>query len=284
MPRSVPLLSSIPHQRKIRHTVSTHQTRQIRRYASSMSPSSNHQDVPSWPRQPHPTPYEIFDISHSAPYTKHRFYQLVKLYHPDTGSNYQAESAPPTPASNIPDKTRLERYRLVIAANDLLSDPNKRSLYDKHGIGWSADGPSAPATARERDTAWRHQPNSPVRNATWEDWEAWRESQKDGGGHTEPVYMSNGLFAVSVITVCFIGCMIHMNRAESIGQEYVQYSAQRNADIGNTVRMNTMASAGRSRDDRIEGFLRERENTAYSYAPRKYDPQARGQAVAQEET
>lgn len=88
--------------------------------------------------------------------------------------------------------------------------------------------------------------------------------------------MSNGMFAAAVITAAFIGCVLHLNRGRELGQEYVQYSAQRNADIGNTIRQSAMASAGRSRDDRIEGFLRERENTVYNYAPRKYEPKVEG--------
>lgn len=225
----------------------------------SSSQGNKDSDGPAWPTKPNPTPYEIFDIPRSAPYKKHRFYQLVKLYHPDTGSS----SSPSTSHD-----TRLERYRLVVAANDLLSDPAKRKLYDIHGLGWTA---GAAPDRHERDRAWRHGPNSPARNANWEDWEAWREAQKNGGAKAEPVYMSNGLFALAVVSACFIGCIVHINRGQALGEEYVQYSAQRNADIGNTMRRSTLASAGRSRDDRIEGFLRERENTAFNYSPKRYD-------------
>lgn len=233
---------------------------QVRTYAT---PGKD--DVPLWPSKPHPTPYEIFDIKKSAPYTKRRFYQLVKLYHPDTHD-------PNIPVSKeLTHAVRLERYRLVVAANKLLSDPSKRQLYDSQGIGWSLRGPDAAPTARERDHAWRHQANSPVGNATWEDWQRWHEANDPNRPKAEPVYASNGTFAFAVIAVCFIGAMAHINRAETIGAQYVEYSAQRNADIGNEVRRNTLASAGKSKDERVNNFIRDRENTAYQFVPAKYD-------------
>ncbi|KAH8718389.1 J domain-containing protein 1 [Beauveria bassiana] len=203
------------------------------------------------------------------PYTKRRFHQLVKLYHPDM-------TPPPTPAASaaatpLSPAVRTERYRLVIAANDLLSDPSKRQLYDLHGAGWYHGG--AP-DLRQRDRDWRYQTNSPARNATWEDWEAWHQEQRRqryGGAPPKPVYMSNGLFATLVVAMCFVGAMAQKNRALAIGEQYVEFVEDRNADIGRAMQRSTSASAGRSREERIDSFVRDRENVAYRYRPSKYD-------------
>lgn len=201
------------------------------------------------------------------PYTKRRFHQLVKLYHPDT--------TPPSASPVISQADRVERYRLVVAANDLLSDPERRRIYDEHGAGWSHAGGHAP-DLRERDRDWRYQPGSAARNATWEDWEEWHQEQRRrryGGEPPRPVYMSNGLFATLVVAMCFVGAMAQKNRAMAIGDQYVEFTQDRNADIGRAMQRSTTAAAGRSRDERIDTFVRERENTEFRYRPSKYDAQ-----------
>ncbi|PNY24949.1 Methylglutaconyl-CoA hydratase, mitochondrial [Tolypocladium capitatum] len=230
--------------------------------------------VPAWPPTPHPTPYEIFDMHNGAPYTKRRFYQLVKLYHPDTHHCPGAPSSSPTSsavsASSPPDLShaaRLERYRLVVAANNLLSDPSRRRLYDTHGIGWT-DGHRAPSL-READRAWRHQPGNAARNATWEDWERWHEAREGRG--REPKHMSNGVFAALVVAMCTVGAMAQANRAETSAAQVVGLTQRRDAAIGQEMRKNTMVSAGRSKDERVDSFLRDRENVAYESAPGRYD-------------
>ena len=71
-----------------------------RRTGPSGWPSRRHltslRDAPSpgpkagderWPTALNPTPYDIFGHPKDAPYSKHRFYELVKLYHPDRHSH-----------------------------------------------------------------------------------------------------------------------------------------------------------------------------------------------------
>lgn len=106
-----------------------------------------------------PTPYQIFNQKKGSPYSKERFYELVKLYHPDRHDV----------SDGLSYDTKLERYRLVVAANDLLSDPVKRGAYDCYGAGWNGApdvrGPSGGGRG------WSGGPNGPSRNATWEDCE-----------------------------------------------------------------------------------------------------------------
>lgn len=213
-------------------------------------------------------------MSRHEPYNKRRFHQLVKLYHPDMNPA----------ASPVSATTRTERYRLVIAANDLLGDPSKRQRYDRSGAGWAHD---REPDLRERDHEWRQQPNSPARNATWEDWEAWHQEERrrryGGGEPPRPLYMSNGLFATLVVAMCFVGAMAQKSRAQAVGEQYVEFTQDRNADIGRAMQRTTSAAAGRSREERIDSFVRDRENVSYRYRPTKYDgPEAADEAAARE--
>ncbi|EGX96349.1 Hsp40 co-chaperone Jid1, putative [Cordyceps militaris CM01] len=256
-------------------TTSRHRT-----YATTASSSSDTTTPlpppPAWPDSAHPSPYEIFGMARRDPYTKRRFHQLVKLYHPDmTPPPPPSLSSPPPPPPPLTPAARTERYRLVVAANDLLSDPSRRQLYDLHGAGWS-DTEYDTEQLRRRDRDWRYQPGSPAHNATWEDWEAWHQEQRrqqygGGGAPPKPVYTSNGLFAALVVAMCMVGALAQKNRAMAVGEQYVEFVEDRNADIARAMQRTTGAAAGRSREERIDSFVRDRENVTYRYRPRRYD-------------
>lgn len=133
-----------------------------------------------------PTPYDIFDIGKTEVYTKQKFYDMVKIYHPDRQSSHHQD--PDSSIHHIPTVERLERYRLVVQAHTILSDPVRRRAYDATGAGWGEqsswmrrDGSSRPHTHTEED--------SPFANATWEDWERWYART---GSHPHPGYTKHG--------------------------------------------------------------------------------------------
>lgn len=220
---------------------------------------------PAWPRMLNPTPYDIFGMHKEAAYNKRRYFQLVKLYHPDMHEHRSPASS--SSFATISQTTRLERYRLLVAANDLLSDPEKRRLYDVHGLGWTGDH-RAPSP-RDVDRSWRYQAGSAANNATWEDWERWHAARE--GRHSKPVYMSHGMFATIIVMMCMIGALAQSNRADMTGEEYMEWTTHNNAAIGRQLRTSTMASAGRSKDERVDNFLKDRENVAYDFEPGKYE-------------
>ncbi|KAF4980905.1 hypothetical protein FZEAL_3190 [Fusarium zealandicum] len=272
----IPALPSITSLRgaRSRHAASTTIGRP-RRYASvnhTRRGTSGHDDAPEWPKATYPSPYEIFSMKSDAPYTKHRFYQLVKIYHPDRHGHS-------TDVHHIPHNTRLERYRLIVAANDLLSDPSKRRLYDDHGVGWTGGRPQTlNDTVRTADRTWRYQAGSAANNATWEDWERWYDARD--GKTKDPLYMSNGLFATLVVALCMIGAFAQMSRAEQSGAEYMEMKSQTDLAIGQHVARRTSTSAGRSKDERVDMFLKDRENLTYEFVPSKYDNEVLGPVSA----
>lgn len=165
--------------------------------SSFSTPSS---DLP-WPTSLHPThppsPYQIFNQDRGTPYSKRRFYELVMKYHPDRNSHPDDSPATSPNPCKCTKEVMLDRYRLVIAANAILSDPEKRAAYDKFGVGWNAnvhtttpsDSPLhkystyhrwRKTTTTQGDTVfrWPHE-QDPMFNATWEDWERWYEAQRD---------------------------------------------------------------------------------------------------------
>ncbi|KAL2151176.1 hypothetical protein VTH82DRAFT_6274 [Thermothelomyces myriococcoides] len=157
-----------------------------------------------WPTSPNPTPYEILGHPRNCPYNKARYFQLAKLYHPDRHHH--------TSDDGIPQKTKLERYRLIVAAHEILSNPQKKRLYDLYGFGW--DNQTDPRIRhREADRAWRQDPGNPSMNATWEDWEQWHQQRNGSGGKQEEVFTSNIAFMAIVSAFLIIGTWSQMTRA-----------------------------------------------------------------------
>lgn len=248
----------------------------------SDSKASSGDSIPEWPKSPRPTPYEVLGVSKSATYDKRRFYDLVKLYHPDTqdhqsnpssasssASKYSSSSSSLSSShvSQLPHATRLERYRMIVAANELLSNSSKRRMYDAYGLGWShGDGATS---LRDIDRNWRHQQGTAANNATWEDWEHWRDAQAGKAG--EPVFMSHGAFATIVVMFCLVGAIAQTNRAENSSTVYAGWVADQNNNVGRRLQRNEVVVARLNKDERVNHFLRERENVNYQFVPDKFE-------------
>ena len=99
-----------------------------RRRLFSQQKSSRASHYPTWPSTDRPTPYEVMGIERGNKYSKSRYYDLVKVYHPDSSTSLAAQK--------LPVEERLSRYRLIVDAHEILSDYKKRSAYDTYGLGW----------------------------------------------------------------------------------------------------------------------------------------------------
>ncbi|KAK4172959.1 putative DnaJ domain-containing protein [Triangularia setosa] len=211
---------------------------------------------PKWPASASPTPYEIFGLAKDDPYTKARFNQLVKLYHPDLHHH--------TAHDGISHVTKLERYRLVIAANDILSNPQKRRMYDLHRVGWgNQTDPHVQHRSTER--SWRKEPGNASQNATWEDWERWY--QERDGKKQEPVFMSNIGFATVLAFCAVVGVWTQVAYAEKKSASILNLQAQQQAVITREMMLRERAKAAMSREGRVETFLMQRELGKWDYDP-----------------
>ncbi|KAK0712808.1 hypothetical protein B0T26DRAFT_813100 [Lasiosphaeria miniovina] len=246
--------------------VSSHNhLRHARRYASvqdeSHRPDVKDADTPHWPASPSPTPYEIFAQASKSPYDKGRFYQLVMLYHPDRHCHSSHDG--------IPSVTKLDRYRLVIAANDILSNSDKRRLYDLYGTGWKQpktqndqSESDVRSTWRDVDKAWRQRPGNASANATWEDWERWY--QERDGKKQEPRFMSNGGFASVIALFVLVGTWGQATRAEMNSATLLETRDQRHSSIHHDFQHHQSQISGLGKEDRVDAFLRQRN--AWEYA------------------
>ncbi|PSR85666.1 hypothetical protein BD289DRAFT_355082, partial [Coniella lustricola] len=211
----------------------------------------------AWPTSKNPTPYDIFAQSRHAPYSKKTFYQLVKLYHPD---HYAHTSI----SDNITDATRLERYRLVVTANTILSDPEKKRSYDLYGAGWGNESDMSNKDWREMDRAWRQRPHTAAYNATWEDWERWRDETSGGKRERQqPVFMSNGLFVASLAVFVVVGSWGQATRAGSNSVRLVEMRENSSSHISEDMWRRRQEKAYLTREDRVESFLRQREGWSH---------------------
>ncbi|KAF4556193.1 DnaJ domain-containing protein 2 [Elsinoe fawcettii] len=234
-----------------------------RRYATITGDSR--EDLPdvSWPEAPKgqscPTPYQIFAISRTAPYSKARFYELVKLYHPDRNNS----------AASCSHATKLERYRLIVAAHTILSDPVKRSAYDRFGAGWAgkADSPSTSPYANSQahpgpftSGSWReHDPNIWA-NATWEDWERWRDKQEGEAREPQSVrYLQNSTFVSLLLVFAAVGSSLNYNRAEAEGGRFLAARDAVHDQASKELRKVRQSTHQRPKDERIDWFLKNRE-------------------------
>ncbi len=205
-----------------------------------------------------PTPYQIFHLDKDAIYTKRRFYELVKIYHPDRHISEKAISE----MSSISSEERIERYRLVVAANDILSDPAKRSAYDRYGSGWGRHIDTRSQT-RHSGFYYSTRPSgfdtydSPMRNATWEDWERWY--QRHNREKQEPVYFSNGTF-LSMISV--LAALAGVMQAKQMGEASFASLEQVEATTQECSKhLQSRRTASReldNRNDRVQRFLESR--------------------------
>lgn len=223
-------------------------------YASVSSPSpkqpSSAATEHTWPTSLHPTPYEVLAHSRDARYNKALFYELVKIYHPDRNLT--------TVGSSIPHSVRLERYRLVVAANEILSDDAKRRAYDLYGAGWNGNR-TLQSLYREADRSWRNEPGNPSRNATWEDWEKWRRERDGQGPPQTSVFMSNELFVTVLCFFVVLGSFAQARRASTSTLNVVDMHDQKHAAISDNMRRRHDQQASLSRDERIQSFLRQRD-------------------------
>lgn len=241
--------------------------RDIRCYADV---AGDQEDGLHWPKTKRqgtiPTPYEIFNQRKGSPYSKHRFYELVKIYHPDRyGNGPELRSV-----GHLSQAVRLERYRLIIAANNILSDPVKRNAYDRYGAGWN--GFPEAKVSRHQNTEWGsgtwswqgpEEYRSAFHNATWEDWERWY--QRDQKPRQKPVFVANGVFASMMLVLAVVAgtaeAISAANRSSTFIEQRDRMHSQSSQELMRKRKEATSTPGGK--DEMIQSFLRTRDSVDY---------------------
>lgn len=211
------------------------------------SPSSDF----TWPTTPSFTPYELFKLDREAPYTKTRFYDLVKIYHPDRPCNDHPL------CRNLSPEVRLQRYRLVVAANEILSDPNKRAAYDLHGIGWSLH-PPRPMASWSRPG---YNGAGPIyANATWEDWERWHNRHQGQQRHV----VDHRMMTKAIILLTLFGGAVQASWITSLSTGYEDRLREVNEESARFLtgrRQNTVKSG--TSEAKMQHFLIRRDPSGH---------------------
>ncbi|KAF8536035.1 hypothetical protein BDD12DRAFT_808093 [Trichophaea hybrida] len=234
-----------------------------------------------WPPGKYPTPYDILEVKKDGLYSKHRYMELVKIYHPDHNHHHRYYHL------KHPHHVRLERFNLIVTANSILSDTQKRSAYDRYGAGWAAAPSSAyphpvyhPRRRHNRGTEkwWQARegrenfysaygqggPDDASNNATWEDWERWYEAQSQGAdatvGKQQELHTRNSVFVVIVVMLACLGSFAEINYATVAGNEAIELGERQSIELGRDImrrRRESMESG--SREERIKRFLMMRD-------------------------
>ncbi|EEP82567.1 predicted protein [Uncinocarpus reesii 1704] len=220
----------------------------------------------SWPTSPNFSPYEVFKQDQSAPYSKQRFYELVKLYHPDRPCNGHPL------CKDLPESLRMHRYRIIVAAHELLSDPVKRAAYDKYKDGWHhrhelfgihAKQDFRQSAVREAYPGARKPGDEIFRNATWEDWQQYYD--KRDGRPKQAQTVSHSTFASFLLLLALfggVGQAITVGKYSSFVQDRVKDVDSKCGKFLDSRRQNNKEQMN-SRDARIQKFLMDRDPSGY---------------------
>ncbi|UNI15542.1 hypothetical protein JDV02_002066 [Purpureocillium takamizusanense] len=211
-----------------------------RRYESGRRHSfstSRQSELASWPCTATPSPHEILGVKPGQAYSKENFHRLVKLYHPDM-YDASVERA-------IPRAVGLERYRLVIAAHNILSDPQKRRLYETCNEGWGSGHRPA---ASQRAGSWDREASTTTNNNT----------EPPSAMRQKPIHTSNATFAMVLLALAMLGAVLQVKRLRSNGERQRMLQIVLQDAIMEELQAWASILDGQSRDDRILAFLARR--------------------------
>lgn len=211
------------------------------------------------------SPYDLLQVSKSASASdiKSQYYDLVKTLHPDRAAS--------KPLDKKEYERRLEKFRSVVKAYDLLKDPKKRAMYDKFGMGWDFDVSSVMAQAERQRYTWAARGQfRPRTQAEWDHWYMWsevlRRTHTRGHGHAwqkaaQGRYSADGFYGfpemsreeaerrakeamplnqrvyMAVFVVAWILAIFQIQRVNYIGMQEVEASARRSQEVAKNLEM-----------------------------------------------
>lgn len=185
--------------------------------------------LPEWPKSVNPSPHDILGVKPGQPYSKDTFNQLAKVYHPDT-----QDTTPQT--QRLPFEVRAERFRQLVEAHRVLSDPVARSRLE------SSDGNKT-----------FHAQNVYSHTTAQRDQERGSDPMRQ-----RPIYTSNGAFAILLAALSMLGAILQFRRLKTSRANSRRLEAILHEAIEEEIRAWASVLEGQSRDDRILAFLARR--------------------------
>lgn len=236
------------------------------------------------------TPYDLLQVpkSASASDIKSQYYDLVKTLHPDRAAS--------KPLDKKEYERRLEKFRSVVKAYDLLKDPKKRAMYDKFGMGWEFDVSSVLAQAERQRYTWAARGQfRPRTQAEWDHWHMWsevlRRTHTRGHGHAwqkaaQGRYSADGFYGfpemsreeaerrakeampvnqrvyMVVFVAAWVLAIFQIQRVNAIGMQEVEASARRSQEVAKNLEMareNARSSEGQVRQRALMERVRQQK-------------------------
>jgi hypothetical protein len=220
-----------------------------RTYATASDPP---EQAYSWPTTPTFTPYDVLNLSCTAPYSKVRYFELVKIYHPDRPCIEHPL------CRNITPEIRLQRYHIVVNAHEILSDPDRRAAYDQFGTGWKHQAKRY-NTVADATAEWGPYGPTIYANATWEDWERWHNRH----GEKQRNVVDHRTFTRLVILLVLFGGAVQASWISRLNTGYEQRLREVSEDSMRFLsgrRQHTVQQMP-SNDARVQSFLIRRDPT-----------------------
>lgn len=100
--------------------------------------------IHAYPKSPKASPYDVLNLkSHgdlSKAQLKKQFFKLAKIYHPDScncDGHPLNKSMFSTNGDCLTNEVKEERFKMILAAYNLLRNPLSKRNYDQYHIGWN---------------------------------------------------------------------------------------------------------------------------------------------------
>ncbi|KAE8557236.1 J domain-containing protein 1 [Talaromyces marneffei ATCC 18224] len=200
-------------------------------------------------------PQPALCIEPTAPYSKRRYYELVKIYHPDLQNEDRRNP------EKVSDKVRLQRYRLIVAAHEILSNPEKRAAYDRDGTGWHSHPDHPESKLGAKNYAYAADNDSSIfNNATWEDWERFHNRNKP----KQVQMVSHGTFISFILLLVLFGGFAQASWITQTQLGLDQRVQEMNAKSARLLaKRRQQTDELKSREHRVQSFLIRRDPTGY---------------------
>jgi len=203
-----------------------------------------------WPSTPNPTPYEIFGLPRTASSSeiKKRYYQLARKYHPDSRIS-----------STEADQERLQRFRDVVKANELLSAAKSRRIYDQNGFGW---GDMNMNDIMGDPAHWQGNYEGRFRSTgrTGRQTSGGFEGFFDGNSQrAQPYYTSNANFAGGIIVMMVLMAVLQFSHATNSADKEIRRRTELHERAALNLRDARTHARRSGRGDMIDAFRQRRD-------------------------